>query len=202
MTLEVQVQALLDLVEADRAGKCAAIARDAKASAGATLAAARAEARKRVRNAFAEERERLETRLAEAQARLQTHRRLHEQRRASALLAVGWQKLPGVLAARWSSPSTRRSWVESVVAHARAALPAAAWRIVHAAGWPENECSALVSALGREHGRPPLVELDSSAAAGIKVVSGSNVVDGMVTGLIGDRAEVGARLLQELELET
>lgn len=201
MTLEGHVQALLDLVEADRTAKCEAIECDAAARAAAALAIARTDARTRMRSAFADERKRRDARVAGAQARLQTHRRLHDQRRAAALLLAGWQRLPELLAARWREPQSRRGWVERVVGEARAALPRAAWRIVYAPGWAEDERNALAAALARDLGASPQLVLDASARAGLKVIAEGNVMDGTLPGLLADRSEIGAKLLQRLEQE-
>jgi hypothetical protein len=201
MTLESRMQALLDLVEADRARQCDAIIGEARACTAATLAAAHAEARRRMRSAFEEERERRDARVAAAQAKLQTHRRLHDQRRATALLAAAWQKLPEALCERWRAAQPRRAWVSSVVTEARAALPRAGWRIVHAAGWPDAERAPLVASLARELDAPPEFVADKTIHAGLKVAARGNVIDGTLAGLLMDRAEIGAKLLQHLENE-
>lgn len=199
MTLAAREQALLDLVGADRALRCATILRAAQASAAATVAAAHAEARARVRSAFAEERELRAARLAAAAAKLQTHRRLHDQRRAAALLAAGWRALPAALGLRWCEPRTRRVWVESVIAVARTALPRGSWRFTHAALWPEAERLALAGSLEAELGAAPQLFADDSIQAGLKVAQGRIVIDGTLDGLLSDRAEIGAALLRHLE---
>lgn len=201
MTLESRMQALLDLVEADRKRHCDAIAGDARARAAAILAAAHAEARGRMRAAFEEERRRCETRVAAAQARLATHRRLHDQRRAGDLLQAGWQKLPGALCDRWRQPELRRSWIERVLAEAHKRLPRDAWRIAYAPGWPDDERRALASTLMTAWGGPPEFVVDDAARAGLKVAAGGNVIDGTLAGLTADRAEIGAKLLAALEGE-
>ena len=201
MTLESRMQALLDLVEADRKRHCDAIAGDARARAAAILAAAHAEARGRMRAAFEEERRRCETRVAAAQARLATHRRLHDQRHAGDLLQAGWQKLPGALCDRWRQPELRRSWIESVIAEAHKLLPRDAWRIAYAPGWPDDERRALASTLMTSLGGPPEFVVDAAARAGLKVAAGGNVIDGTLAGLTADRAEIGAKLLAALEGE-
>ena len=45
----------------------------------------------------------------------------------------------------------------------------------------------------------PRFDTDASIAAGLKVVDGTNVVDGTLAGLLADRADVEARLLRLLE---
>jgi vacuolar-type H+-ATPase subunit H len=199
MTLESRMQALLDLVEADRKRRCDTIIGDARARAAETIAAAHAEARGRMREAFAEERTRFETRVAAAQARLATHRRLHEQRRAGDLLAAGWRKLPAALCDRWREPETRRSWVASVIAEAHKLLPRGTWRIAYASEWPDDERRALAATLTTSLGKPPEFVVDDTARAGLKVSAAGNVIDGTLGGLTADRAEIGGRLLRALE---
>ncbi len=201
MTLAAREQALLDLVEADRALRCDAIVAEARAAAAATLATAHAEARARMRSAFTEERERRSARLAAAGAQLQTHRRLHDQRSAAALVAAGWLRLPAALCARWQQGPARRAWAEKVIAAARAALPGGSWRIVHAAGWPDEERAAISGALQAQLGTPRQVVADGSIQAGLKVAAGRVVIDGTLEGLLADRSEIGAGLLRHLEQE-
>ena len=138
MSLEARVHALLDLVEADRARRCGAIARDAQQRVDATRGAARATALQCLRAAIAEGRDRREAAAAAAQAKLQTHRRLHDQRRAAALLAEAWRHLPDALHARWLDPVSRQAWVWCVLDEARTAVGIGPWRIVHAA-LPDDE---------------------------------------------------------------
>ncbi len=199
MTLESRMQALLDLIETDRARQCNAIIGEARARTADALAAAHAEARHRMRSAFNEERERRDASVAAVQAKLQTHRRLHDQRRAAALLAAAWQKLPAALCERWQEAEPRRAWVGRVVVEAHAALPPAGWRIVHAAGWPDAERAALGASLAQELGAPPRLVADDTIRAGLNVAAGGNVIDGTLGGLLADRTEIGARLLQHLE---
>jgi hypothetical protein len=199
MTLDRQTQALLALVEADRAQKCAAILDDARARCAAMLAQAHADARARMRAAFAEERARRDLRIAAAQATLQTRLRLAGQHRSATFLAAGWQRLPSALAARWSAAETRRAWIAAVVAQARSALPNATLRIAHPPDWPRDERNALAASVAREFGSAPTLVPDPSITAGLRITAGANVVDGTREGLCADRAEIGARLLHELE---
>ncbi len=199
MTLDARVQALLALVEADRARRADVIIRGAQARMSATRSAARTEALERLRAAFREERERREARVAAAKARLQTHRRLHDQRRAAALLALGWQRLPDVLCERWLDPRSRQAWIERVVAASRAALSGRPWRIVHAPAWPRDEWKKLGVALTQELGAAPQFEADDAIRAGLRISAGGNVIDGTLSGLLADRAEIGARLLLHME---
>lgn len=199
MSVDRQTQALLTLVEADRAKKCNAILDEARARVVALLAEAHADARRRMRAAFVEERARRDERVAAARANLQTRRRLASQRRASALLAEGWRKLPAELTRRWRDADARRQWVASVVAGARELLPRSGWRITHAPDWPAAERDALARELAGATGAAPEFVVDANAGAGLRIAAGGNVIDGTLAGLVADRAEIGARLLQLLE---
>jgi hypothetical protein len=200
MNVEQQARALLDLVEADRARRCAQILGDERSRAAALLSQAHADARVRMRQAFAEQRLRRRERIAAAQAQLATQRRLHEQQRNAALLRLAWQHLPGELLALWQRPDSRAAWAARVLHSARACMPRASWRIVHPADWPAPERQALAQQLVAEPGAAaPTFEADPAMVAGLKIVANGNVIDGTLAGLLADRAAIEARLLRRLE---
>ena len=199
MTLDRRMQALLDLVDDDQRAQCGAILTEAQARAAALRAQARAIARTRIRDAFADERRRAHERVASATARLQTRRRLHAQQRAATLLAQGWQRLPQVLRERWQDADRRRQWVDAAVAAALAALPHRQWQVTHAPDWPEADRQVFVARLRAQLDASPQCNADAHIAAGLKIDAGGNVVDATLTGLLCDRADVGARLLRQLE---
>lgn len=188
-------QALLDLVEADRARQSAQTLDTARNQAAALRVQAQTQARERLRQAFAEQRRRLHESVAAAQARLATQRRLHEQQRSAALLQRAGQQLPVELLARWRQPATRAAWVAQALAAARTHLPPGGWRILHAPDWPTAEQQALAV----ETGAAPQFEADARIAAGLKIVAGGNVIDGTLDGLLADRSSLEARLLRLLE---
>jgi len=199
MTLERREQALLTLVEQDRAGQCDAIRTQAQGRAMALVRDARAEALARVRDVFAEERRSAHESVAAARARLQTRRRLHDQHRTAALLALAWQRLPEALRGRWRDATLRRRWTDAIVAAALTALPRTHWRIQHGPDWPADERQALVVRVTPELDAAPALEADAAIDAGLRVAAGGNVVDGTLAGLLDDRAEVGAQLLRQME---
>ena len=199
MTLDRETQALLDVVEADRARRCGEILDAAKRRADDTVQQAHADARERMRQAFIEERERTAARIASAQANLQTRRRLDAQQRSAALLAAGWRQLPDALLRRWRDAERRAEWIASVLGAARAALPRGPWRIAHPVAWPAAEVDAFVAALTAELGAAPQMVASDTVPAGISISADGNVVDGTLDGLVADRREIGARLLHHLE---
>ncbi len=199
MTIDRQKQALLALVEADRKQRCDAILAAAHDRAAVVLRQAHADARARMRKAILEERLQRDVRVGAARANLQTRRRLAEQQRASALLAVGWTRLPDALLRRWRTPDMRREWVAAVVAAARKSLPETAWRIAHTPDWPLEERDALNAEFGAGPALTCAFEADPRIRAGLRISASWNVVDGTLDGLISDRAEIGSRLLHLLE---
>ena len=210
MTLEQRTQALLDLVEGERRTRSETLLAEAQGRAEVLVAQAHADARARIREAHAEERQRAQARIAAARANLQTRRRLHEQRRSTALLALGWQRLPSALRERWRDAASRRLWVDAVLTEAVRVLPRVPWRIVHGPGWAEPERQAVTSRLERraDVGPDPAAvqalsavawRADAGIEAGLRVEAGGNVVDGTLAGLVSDRDEIGARLLRQLE---
>jgi vacuolar-type H+-ATPase subunit H len=199
MTLERRAQALLDLVEEDRCRQCDAIIGEARARAAEVLARSHADARARMRELFADERQQARERVDAAQARLQTRSRLHEQRRAADMLALGWRRLPEALLARWRDAGQRQCWVDAVTAIAIRVLPRTRWQIVHGPDWAVTEQRALCVRVTPAPDLAPTLIADAGIAAGLKIAAGGNVVDGTLAGLVSDRTEVGARLLRYLE---
>lgn len=193
-----QTQALLALVEADRAAKCAALQNAARTLATELTAQAHATARQRMRRAIDDERALRAERVGAAAAELQTRRRLAEQARDTALLTNGWEALPAALAARWRDAAARAAWVQRAIAEATAALPRAAWRIVHAPGWPAQEIAAVAGEIAAVTGAAPSFGADAAIAGGLSIAVAGTAIDATVHGLLADRAEIGARLLHAL----
>jgi hypothetical protein len=198
MSTERAMRALLDLVNADREQKCAAIVGEAMARGRALRASAHAEARARIRAAFAEERERMAVRVAAAEAVAATKRRVELQRRAAEFVAAGWERIPAALEDAWREPASRRAWTDRIGAEARARLPGGSWRITHAPGWPEEERALFSETLAKHSIAPEFID-DPRVRAGLRIASGGNVLDGTLTGLLADRTAIGALLLTELQ---
>ena len=199
LEIEPAMRALLALVESYRDSLCGEILGEAGGRARSLRRLAHAAARARMRQTFEEQRLSLRERIAAAEARLATQRRLHEQRRTTELLRLAWEQLPGELQALWRQPTTRATWVDAVLASARLRLPPGPWRIVHAADWPEGERLRFAPTAGAA-AEAPRLEADLAIAAGLKVESRGNVVDGTLEALLADRAGFEAGLLRALEL--
>jgi len=199
MTLESREQALLALVERDRAAQCEALLAEATGRAAALLRGAHADALARMREVFAEERRRAHDTRAAAHAKLATRQRLHDQHRTAALLALGWQRLPDALRKRWQDGTLRSLWIEAIVAAALKVLPRRQWRIAHGPDWLVEERQALQSRLAPDLDAAPACFDDAGIVAGLRIAAGGNVVDGTLAGLVEDRAQVGAQLLRQME---
>jgi hypothetical protein len=202
MTIGTRMQALLDMVEGDRRARCRALLDQAQSEAAAALAQARALARTQMREAFAEERQRARARIAAAEADLHTRQRIHAQRRIEALLALGWQRLPEALRARWRNDVARARWVRMALDAARASLPrrdSGEWVVTHGADWREAERAALAAALQALPGTALRFVADVRIDAGLRIAAGGNVIDATLAGLLADRDEIGGRLIGELE---
>jgi hypothetical protein len=203
MSLERNTQALIDLVQQAAASRRAELIGVAQSQATALLREAREEGRRKMRRAFNDERRRARERLAAAQAMLETRRRLALQRRNAALLATAWQALPDSLMERWHQQAARAAWVARALTAARQALPKRGWRIVHPPHWPVAEREAFVEAVAHETGVAPALHTDADLRAGIAIVADGTTIDATLAGLVADRDEIGASLLQRLdELET
>lgn len=197
--IERQTQALLALIEADRARQCGQILGDAHGRATTLRAQASEQARSRMRQVFAEQRQRRHDQLAAAHARLATRRRLHAQQRTAALLLLAWQQLPGELRSLWQHSDSRAAWIRHVSDYAHERLQPGRWLIVHATDWPAAEQQTLASSLLAGARAEPRFETDASIEGGLKVVAGNNVIDGTIIGLLADRADIEAQLLRQLE---
>lgn len=197
MDADRNAQALLALIEDDRARRVAECREEAGRSAAAILQAARAAARARVRNALLHERRRLRDRLSACEAALATQVRVHDQHRFRALLDEAHRALPAALASRWEGEASREAWVSHVVASARASLPRGAWTIAYGARWPEAERARLAAELARQKIAATFVH-EAALGPGLEVRADGNRVDGTAAGLAADAGEVGARLLEAL----
>lgn len=191
-------RALLDLVEADRVERCAAIAREAEDAARALLRDARKSARARVGEAMKVERRRLRDRLSALAAALATEARLHEQRRLRALLDEAWRGLPLALDARWRDAVGRREWTRQILDGARSELECRDWTLTYAPGWPDDERDAAIAELAAAGFHVAAAAQDAAMRAGLQVRCGGNVLDGTLHGLLADRNATGARMLDEL----
>lgn len=201
MNLDDRMKALLDLVEQFRARRCAELIEPARAEARETIRVALAESRRRVRTAIAEERKRYATEVGAVEAALATDRRLASQRHSVRLLGAAWHILRARLVARWDNAETRAQWVMAHLDRALKAVPrhAAGWQIEHHPAWSDDERAVARERLRVEGVMPVQFEAATGIAAGFRVVSGHNVLDATLEGLVADRTQLEGRLLHHLE---
>jgi len=223
LTLEQRTAALLALVEAYRARRCAELLDPARERARALLRVARAEGRQRVHATIAEARQRLASEVGAEQARLATERRLDEQRQAMRLLQQAWSALREELRARWRDGAARRRWLDAHLARALRALPAArgaaaagappspagnqarggggavAWQVEFPASWAPDEREAFAARLAAAGVSVAAWRPRQDIDGGVRIRAGNNVVDATIDGLLADRAALEGRLLDVLQ---
>jgi len=197
MNLQQRTAALLEVVEAYRARRCAELLEPAGLQAREIRRNALAAARQRVHTAIEEQRRRKAIEISAAEARLATERRLLVQRRAAATLAQAWTQLRAELQARWRVRDTRTRWVDSHLDRALHALTHAQWQIHHPAGWPASEAETVTARLA-QRGIATRFSEDASIDAGVRVIAGNNALDVTLDGLLAERAALEGRLLQLL----
>lgn len=203
MNLERRTQALLDLVEQHRARRRAELLDPALVEAREVVRTALAESGRRVRTAIAEERKRYTLEVGAVEAALATDRRLASQRHAVRLLGAAWHELRLRLLAHWEATAARAHWVQTHLQRAMKAVPhGTGWRIEHHPAWSNEERSRCLEQLRVDGVAPVTFESVATIAAGFRVVSGHNVLDATLDGLLADRTQLEGRLLHHLELET
>ena len=148
-----------------------------------------------------EERSGARARIAAAQATLQTRRRLARAAPPAAFLAAGWQQLPGALATRWRSHGKPpRMGRGDRRAGTKRACRKTHWRIVHPPDGRTTSATALAASVAKISGAPPTLR-SPTRRFGRPQASPPTATWSMARcdGLLADRAEIGARLLQALE---
>ena len=203
MNLEQRTAALLELVEQYRARRFAELLEPAQAEARQVVRAALAEARRRVHTAIVEERKRYAIEVSAVEAALATDRRLFQQRHAVHLLDTAWHELRARLVARWDAAPTRTEWVRAYLQRALRSVPCASggWRIQTHPAWNEGERAHWLEQLRIDGVAQVVFETASTISAGFRVVSGSNILDATIEGLLADRTQLEGKLLHYLQQE-
>ena len=168
-----------------------------------TRRAALAEARRRVHTAIVEERKRRALEVGAVEAALATDRRLSHQRHAVQLLNGAWRDLRARLVARWDAAPTRAEWIAAYLKRALRSVPCApgGWRIQTHPGWTAAERAHWIEQLRIDGVTPVAFEAGNDISAGFRVVSGNNVLDATIDGLLADRTQLEGRLLHHLQQE-
>jgi len=161
-------------------------ARDAAEEQARTIVArAWEEARARLRQAVQEERDGIERAVLERRAALETAARQREQAVLRGLIDDAWRDLPGVLAACWETPATRRDWCEAACAVARRTLTGGAQLAAEVDPAAPDDAAIETRRIAK-------------LGAGLRVRSGLACVDATITGLLASRERIEAELLAEL----
>lgn len=198
MTLEQNERALVELVEGACARRRHEILEAARREADALRRDAHAEARRAMRRAFEAERHLTRERIEAARAHLDTRQRAATQQRSAALAATALRLLPEALLARWREPAAREAWIGRALAAAQHALPRGPWRVAHPVDLAEGERSRLAAAIAARTGTPSALSADPRVDAGLLIATDGASIDATLAGLLADRADIGARLLDRI----
>jgi len=195
--LDVQVEALLALVNERREHRLKDTRANRDAQVQEIRQTARAEARENLHQAVARERVRMTQGLRQAEARAELESRQRAQLETLTLLEQMWERLDAALVARWAEERARAAWVAAAMQEAAQLLPGRPWRLEHAAGVLRDEPprgEAQVSAGGSQH-----VEwhLERQIRAGLRVRTSGASLDATVEGLLADREDIEALFLAE-----
>ena len=203
MNLEQRTSALLELVEQYRARRFAELLEPARAEARQVVRAALAEARRRVHTAIVEERKRYAVEVSAVEAALATDRRLFQQRHAVQLLDTAWHDLRARLVARWDAAPSRAQWVRAYLQRALRSVPCASggWRIQTHPAWSDDERARWLEQLRIDGVAQVAFETAGAISAGFRVVSGNNILDATIEGLLADRTQLEGKLRHYLQQE-
>lgn len=202
MSLEERELGLLKLVAEQRDEACRRLIAEAEAAARALLRQTHRKQRAHLHRRVLEERARIHARIQAVEAERVTRERRQQARSSAGVLEQAWPLLEAGLRRRWQDAEGRRRWVRRCVGEALGALPAGAWTVRHAPGWPAAEQQAVRDELLRVLGVEPQLRSDASIEAGLIVDSGGACLDGSLHGLLADRQRLEARLLALLAGET
>jgi len=186
---------LLNVVDQFRDTKRDQILLDAQTQARDIIRQAYKKARARLHVSIMEEREHGFRELISAEAQLQTQQRQLRQQDDMALLQRVWPNLEQTLSARWCDAAQRKVWIDQVVTEALRALPAAPWRVEHAADWPSDEQQTLAATLQQRIGHAPVFMPAKDIIAGLRINVASALLDGTLKGLLVSRSNIEALLL-------
>jgi hypothetical protein len=189
---------MLKLVEQHRLRRCREVLADAQVQAQALLRDAQHTARARMHAHIQMLKQERRQALALAAAELETTRRQYHNRCDYALIEAGMCQLEAALLARWQDGTGRRDWIEGLVQNALTRLPRESWKICHAPRWPQNEQRELGARLAPLLAGEPTFQAEAGIRAGLRVQSGTALLDGTLEGVLADRGAIEAQLLAEL----
>ena len=195
MSVEERELALLRLVEEQRDEACRRILAEAEQSARDVLRRTHRKERAHLHRRVLEERGRINGRIQAVEAERVTRERREQARSSAGILEQAWPLLQLGLQRRWETAEGRRRWVGRCLREALRSLPAGAWTVRHAPGWPVAEQQAARDQLAEALGVEPQLRGDPTIDAGLVIDSGGACLDASLRGLLADRQRLEARLL-------
>lgn len=196
--LDSRIQHLLDVVERNRAARCAAIIEEAETQARQIVRQAYGEARRHLHRKVLSIREESAQKLGRADAKRQTRARLQRHNADRALIARAWEPLNVQLLARWRRADTRAQWIDLIIKQAGEALLEAPWCVEHPADLPDAERRAITERILALSGTPPELRVETGISAGVRICAGPACVDGTRRGLLRARARIEGLMLATL----
>jgi len=193
----LQTQALIGLLERDRADACAREAQLADTRARETVRAAHREARRLVHEAMQDERSRRDLALAQARAAVETRRRQGAQREASRIVDAAWIRLPATLRGLWSDAAHREGWWRAAIVAAARVLEMDRWEVRCAAPVPQAEIKRLADFARAAGVHEAAALVDAQIEAGIAIRSAGATFDATLAGLLSVRQAIEAELHAE-----
>ncbi len=190
--LDAQTQAMIAQLRRYEVEQVTAILDRAHASATAVRGEAYAQARLTVRNAVQRERRRRAATALKTRARAETRARLDNQLHVGRLLALGWERMPAILAARWQDADARRRWWRGAIAGARQRLLGQRFIIEHPSGLLPEELDDMRAACGDQEVSFQAVD---ALTAGVRISADGGCLDASAASLLADRDRLESLLL-------
>jgi hypothetical protein len=197
--LAVQVAALLEQLERFRDRRCREIRQRAEDAAREIERGAWRESGVRGRVALRELRQRMETERQRIRAFVEAETRRAAQHEARCRLEELHEGLPRALAARWSDPAARASWINAAVGLAHSELVSDAWRIEHPVELDPHAIEQALARLARRDQLALTLVPDARLDAGIVISSDGAVVDASSGGLLANTARIESSFLAQCQ---
>ena len=195
MSLEDRERSLIKLVADQRDQACRQLIGDAERTARKLVHQAHRKQRELLHRRIVGERARIQARIQAVEAERVTRERREQALSSADFLAQAWPLLRAGLQRRWADVHGRQHWVARCIREALLALPAGAWTVRHAEGWPAAEQHAARERLTRALGVEPHLRTDATIQAGLIIDGGGASLDASLDGLLADRSRLEGRLL-------
>jgi len=194
--VDAQVRSMLAGIERDLAQRQEQILAEANKQARALLKNARRQARSRVSREVAEEREQRDRSLQRADAALQSRIRRKRQTLDKEQLIQGHERLRQALVARWSDPTARSEWAQTLMEEADSLLANGSWQVEYPAHLDPVEAARLLDRPASD-GRIERVPAED-IEAGFRLRRADAQLDMSVEGLLAQADDMAGELLAEI----